>query len=95
MSFDCAHTRSGSDLYLINPMVASEETLINTDALLVQTGNAKSEESRINVEWIKATEKESLAGYRQRIQHRLDVTSVVWHKKGDYFATVSPDGEFG
>lgn len=42
------------------------------------------------VEWVKPNGK--IAEERLKLILKKDVTHLSWHRKGDYFGTVSPDG---
>lgn len=49
-------------------------------------------ESKDSVEWIRPSLQNREAGHFINIQVSKKITCFVWHRKGDYFATVSPDG---
>lgn len=87
---------SGNKVILLNPHVG--DFLINskTDAILKDTPKTElitSERVRTTVEWNDATEEEYEKGYRFILIHFKEVTQVTWHGRGDYFATVMPDGQ--
>jgi WD40 repeat protein len=44
------------------------------------------------VAWLKPTDDQYAQGIRLVLNHPKQVTHVTWHKKGDYFASVSPQG---
>lgn len=80
-------------IVLVDPRVATgtiqEATVeIIKESLEASSGNDKSTSS---VKWDKPTLAESDRGYLLILRLPKNVTSIAWHRKGDYFATVSPD----
>ncbi|KAK6093141.1 Ribosome biogenesis protein erb1 [Batrachochytrium dendrobatidis] len=63
-----------------------EATLELLSDILSQAGNPTG-----SCEWSRPNEEEQLLGFRVRIALAKGITSLSWHRKGDYFATVSPD----
>ncbi|CAL4106084.1 unnamed protein product, partial [Meganyctiphanes norvegica] len=45
------------------------------------------------VKWVKPTPEEWAQGYRIKMEHFKMVKQIVWHKQGDYFSTVMPEGQ--
>nr|XP_018906678.1 PREDICTED: ribosome biogenesis protein BOP1 homolog [Bemisia tabaci] len=83
-------------LLLINPSVGDFLVVGKTDTLL----DEPPEQTAIVAERIKAAvqwehpEKELWdKGIRIVINHFKEIKQITWHAKGDYFATVMPDGE--
>lgn len=76
-----------------------------TDKLVVQQTNAvfreepeqgdyvQPERVRTAVTWRKPTPDEWAKGYRIVLEHFRMVKQIVWHKQGDYFATMIPEGD--
>ncbi|KAK8741083.1 hypothetical protein OTU49_002486 [Cherax quadricarinatus] len=76
-----------------------------TDKVVVKQTNAvfkeepdqgdyiQPERVRTAVTWRKPTADEWAKGYRIVIDHFRSVKQIVWHKQGDYFATVIPQGD--
>ncbi|CAH0548634.1 unnamed protein product [Brassicogethes aeneus] len=86
---------SDNDVYLINPHVG--DTLISqkTDAVLSEVPKSDHiipERIRTCVQWLEPTQELYERGVRLHLKHFKEVTQVTWHGKGDYFATVMPDG---
>ncbi|KAH6588131.1 hypothetical protein BASA61_006098 [Batrachochytrium salamandrivorans] len=52
---------------------------------------AQTGERNKSCEWSKPNEDEQRQGYRARIMLTKGITTLNWHHKGDYLATVSPD----
>lgn len=86
-------------------MVGSESVQTATRLLLEKVKSTSSSESasgdtpKASVDWSfgKSTATTPVAqklgnDVQLQLKHRQDVSSVTWHKKGDYFATVCPDG---
>lgn len=75
------------------------------DKLVVQQTNAVFREEpdqgdyiqpdrvKTAVTWRKPTPDEWAKGYRIVLEHFRMVKQVVWHKQGDYFATLIPEGD--
>lgn len=78
----------GNKIVLVNPLVASHEVQHNTDEFIKQQVEA---ESNKYAEWIKPSISEINSGIRQYIQLEKTITYLTWHRRGDYFASVSPD----
>ncbi|KAL7634217.1 UNVERIFIED_CONTAM: hypothetical protein RMT77_015547 [Armadillidium vulgare] len=88
----------GKMVVFLNP-----ETYL-TDKIVVQQTNSifKSEveqgdymaPERITaaVTWRRPTENEWQRGYRVVLDHFKEVREIVWHRQGDYFATLMPEG---
>lgn len=51
-----------------------------------------NERIKTAVQWATAEGDEYESGYRIIITHFKSIKQVTWHGKGDYFATVMPDG---
>ncbi|KAK7071982.1 Ribosome biogenesis protein 1 [Halocaridina rubra] len=45
------------------------------------------------VKWRTASADEWAKGYRIIVEHFRNIKEIVWHKQGDYFATVVPEGD--
>lgn len=52
-----------------------------------------TERVRSTVQWSVPEEDLFKRGVRVVLTHFREVTQVTWHGKGDYFATVMPDGQ--
>jgi ribosome biogenesis protein ERB1 len=55
----------------------------------IQTDN---ERIKIAVEWKQPTKEQYDEGIRIVLEHFKEVKQVTWHGKGDYFASVMPEG---
>ncbi|XP_014486173.1 PREDICTED: ribosome biogenesis protein BOP1 homolog [Dinoponera quadriceps] len=81
---------------LINPGVGDRLITGKTDELLEiipQSEVIVSERVRSAVQWEQAEGKHHTDGIRVILNHFRNVKQVTWHGKGDYFATVMPDGQ--
>jgi ribosome biogenesis protein ERB1 len=81
------------DVLLISPpkLVTGEMKMITDQH--TKAGYANPPEKAQPVSWIKPSEAdEEKYGFKIRIQHPQVVKQLTWHRKGDYLATVSPDG---
>lgn len=91
----------GQKIFLINPGVGDKLILERTDKLLRETNEIEntddtnlSERVRSTVKWVVPSEENwDKSNIRVEIQHFKTVTRVVWHARGDYFASVMPDGQ--
>ncbi|KAJ3298725.1 Ribosome biogenesis protein 1 [Borealophlyctis nickersoniae] len=78
-----------SRVILFNPELASTVTNFATDQLITQVWS--NDPAKSASEWAKPTDAEFKDGHRVHITFAKNVTYLTWHRKGDYFATVSPD----
>ncbi|XP_308633.5 ribosome biogenesis protein BOP1 homolog [Anopheles gambiae] len=88
---------SGKRVLLINPKVGDYMLVKKTDDLLTEaprSDTVDSERIRSAVQWGEVTEEEKKLGVRIVITHFREVRQVTWHGRGDYFATVMPDGAY-
>jgi ribosome biogenesis protein ERB1 len=83
---------SERSIYFINPGIYNDECLKNTDSIF--EGNAEPQQK---FKWIKYEGVEFEKGFRTCLTslHHKEITYMTWHRKGDYFATVSPAAESG
>ncbi|KZC15138.1 Ribosome biogenesis protein BOP1 like protein [Dufourea novaeangliae] len=81
---------------LINPGVGDHLITKKTDQLLdiiPQNDVIVSERVKTAVQWEQAIGDHKFNGIRIVLSHFKIVKQVTWHGKGDYFATVMPDGQ--
>ncbi|KAJ7946583.1 Ribosome biogenesis protein BOP1-like [Quillaja saponaria] len=81
----------GPDVLLLNTGLGNEEQQTKVKELLhVETPTATHEsgERTSIVSWLRDDKYEGI-----RLRHFKTVSSVEWHRKGDYFSTVMPAGE--
>ncbi|XP_045817552.1 ribosome biogenesis protein BOP1 homolog [Trifolium pratense] len=81
----------GQDVLLLNTGLGDEEEQQRIKELLLVDSPKASEETgkkAPSVSWLKDDKHDGI-----RLRHLKTVTSVEWHRKGDYFSTVMPAGE--
>lgn len=88
---------SDKTVLLINPHVGDFVVCSKTDAILSTVppdhGAQITEKIKTTVTWCETIEQQlSEKGVRLALQHFKDVSQVTWHGRGDYFATVMPEG---
>lgn len=90
----------GKVLLVSPPKLCSSEEAAFTDQFVKNgfaVANDLDEEGRPKkklMEWERVSpEEEEKYGFKLRLQHELAVKQITWHRKGDYFATVSPDAK--
>lgn len=86
---------SGNRVLLVNPHVGDFLVSNKTDEVLKdipQSDVIISERVRTTVQWEVADEATYKTGIRYVLKHFKPVKQVTWHGKGDYFASVMPDG---
>ncbi|KAI8966989.1 NUC169 domain-containing protein [Mycotypha africana] len=86
------------EVHLISPpKLCTAEQAMNTDQLTKSAfgfTNTDADMKKKSVTWMKASETdEERYGFKIKIQHSQVVKQITWHRKGDYFATVSPDAK--
>ncbi|XP_018330072.1 ribosome biogenesis protein BOP1 homolog [Agrilus planipennis] len=87
---------SGRKVILINPNVGDFLQNIKADEILKEKPQSEvivSDRVKTTVRWDDPTEEEYEKGFRIILSHFKEVTQVTWHGKGDYFASVMPDGQ--
>jgi len=89
---------SGDDVYLIVPPIFDHETEATSKEVLsagwgyaeiVKKDPLKKEPP---AKWSKPSDKLADAGVVAIVTVRIAVKHIAWHRRGDYFATVSPEG---
>ncbi|CAD7015168.1 ribosome biogenesis protein BOP1 homolog [Ceratitis capitata] len=86
---------TGNRLLLINPKVGDKLIVKKTDDLLAETPQVdtmESERIKTAVQWSVAEKEEQEKGVRIVITHFKPIQQVTWHGRGDYVATVMPEG---
>ncbi|KAJ3286890.1 Ribosome biogenesis protein 1 [Rhizoclosmatium sp. JEL0117] len=78
-----------NDVILINPSIGTKDVTVATDEAFANIWN---KESPTKMEWNKPGPADFARGYRVVLHFNKSVTNVVWHRKGDYFSTVCPEG---
>ncbi|KAJ1523942.1 hypothetical protein ONE63_010491 [Megalurothrips usitatus] len=83
-------------LLLINPGVGDNLVVAKTDSLLKELPEDTTmvpERVKAAIQWEQATSEEWATGIRVVMNHFKEIKQVTWHGRGDYFATVMPEGE--
>lgn len=88
---------TGKRLLLVNPYVGDIKLISKkTDDLLAEaptSDQVENERIKTAVQWNNSVdEAERKDGIRVIINHFQEIKQVVWHGRGDYFATVMPTG---
>lgn len=86
---------TGNRLLLINPKVGDKVLVKKTDDLLAEEPSSdviESERIKAAVQWATAEPAEQEKGVRVVINHFKPIRQVTWHGRGDYLATVMPEG---
>ncbi|XP_045192992.2 ribosome biogenesis protein bop1-like [Mercenaria mercenaria] len=79
---------------IFNPGMGDKLQLTNTDNMLNSyIKQEDTHDSKVPVSWSVYEGKEYADGYRLKLSHGFEVSQVTWHGKGDYFATVMPNGQ--
>ncbi|KAJ8975646.1 hypothetical protein NQ317_012984 [Molorchus minor] len=87
---------SGQEVLLINPDVGDSLVSSKTDTVLKEAPKSDvviSERVRTTIQWSEPTDDQYSRGVRIILKHFKEVSQVSWHGRGDYFATVMPDGQ--
>jgi ribosome biogenesis protein ERB1 len=82
-------THSDNSVLLITPGLENEEIKAATESLF--RVDAAAADDKTGVVWGKPSSQEEQTGIRAVLKFPRKVTNVVWHRKGDYFATLTPD----
>jgi hypothetical protein len=54
----------------------------------------KQIKNECSAKWAKPNDDEASCGHYLHIDTIKKISNVIWHRKGDYFATVCPEGIF-
>ncbi|XP_062500949.1 ribosome biogenesis protein bop1-B-like [Corticium candelabrum] len=85
-----------SIVFIVNPMLGGHQLYGATDLLISKFGGEEQGPGSSGlselVTWSTCSGSDVTDGRRLSLQHKHVVKQVVWHGKGDYFATVMPDG---
>eukprot|EP01135_Chromosphaera_perkinsii_P004685 Nk52_evm34s293 gene=Nk52_evmTU34s293 len=83
----------GSTLYIMSTGVCSKEVEENTKKTFEQClpHLANNNGDKIAVDWYSATEEQKASNIRISIKHKKHIKTIVWHHKGDYFASLCAD----
>lgn len=84
----------GKTVGLLIPNVGTNEQVLESSEDLVSTTN-RPESGGSNeiksVEWSKYASEKYAMGWRTKLVFSKPISYLTWHRKGDYFATLSPD----
>ncbi|CAL1687502.1 unnamed protein product [Lasius platythorax] len=83
-------------ILLINPGVGDDVIISKTDQLMEiipQSEKIVSDRVQSAVQWEQVEREHWTTGIRIILNNFKTVKQVTWHGKGDYFATVMPDGQ--
>lgn len=87
---------SGQRLILLNPKVGDHMLSTRTDEILKEAPKIdllENERIKTAVQWATSDGDEyKNTGFRLVITHFKPIKQVTWHGRGDYFATVMPEG---
>lgn len=80
----------GQDVFVLNTGLEKEEHKMIADLLRVETSTTPDESESVvsSISWSQYDKYDGV-----RIKHFKTVSSVEWHRKGDYFSTVMPAGD--
>ena len=85
------------NVYLINPLIANKNVSQQVDELFSSLEDAAADPPSKDspVEWtlVHQETNEWKKGVRVVIRHKFAIKQVTWHHKGDYFASVMPNGK--
>lgn len=82
-------------MILVNPKVGDNLLTKKTDEILVEAPKIdllENERIKTAVQWSTCEGDEYEKGFRLIITHFKSIKQVNWHGRGDYFATVMPEG---
>uniref|UniRef100_A0A7G3AYA7 Ribosome biogenesis protein BOP1 homolog n=1 Tax=Lutzomyia longipalpis TaxID=7200 RepID=A0A7G3AYA7_LUTLO len=86
---------SGQRLLLVNPETGDKLIVAKTDELLAEAPESDlldQDRLKTAVQWTEPEGFEHKTGIRVIINHFKQIKQVTWHGRGDYLATVMPDG---
>nr|NVI69880.1 putative ribosome biogenesis protein BOP1 homolog [Cucujiformia] len=94
---------AGKKVILVNPNVGDHVICSKTDEVLKEAAEAAAaaspssdiipERVKNAIRWVEVDDEMYDKGIRLVIEHFQEATRVTWHGKGDYFASVMPEGQ--
>ncbi|KAL1917638.1 uncharacterized protein VTP21DRAFT_4031 [Calcarisporiella thermophila] len=79
-------------VFLISPPKVSDPLKQEYTDQFVRAGYANMpDDSKSHAKWLRPSAAQEEEGYRVIVQVPRTIKQITWHRKGDYFATVSPD----
>jgi len=82
-----------NNLLVINPDLGDKLLSKNVDNQISGMESEKNNGEEELVNWCAVSSEEYKLGFRLKIEHKKAIKQVTWHRKGDYLATVMPEGE--
>ena len=88
---------SGENVYLMTPPIADPEK-VNESRVIMDAGwgyakDSNREKKDASLPWTRPGSRLEESGVLVKIALRKSVKVISWHRRGEYFATVSPAGE--
>ena len=84
---------SGREVLIINPKVANDDIVAATDLLISGGFGGGGSKRDVSLEWQRPLDVDYNKGIRLILKHNHEVSFVTWHRKGDYFSSVCPEGK--
>lgn len=76
---------------MVNPLVETELKQKTSEALFSVTSDASSTAKGLG-QWVKPTAAEAKSGICIIVELCGELTHICWHRKGDYFASLTSLG---
>lgn len=95
MSLSIVAVASGNRLLLINPQVGDKLVIKKTDDVLSEAPSIDtivSDRIKTAVQWSTPDNDEAEKGVRVIVTHFKPIQQLTWHGRGDYIASVMPEG---
>ena len=82
---------AGKNVILLNPKVESLDMQSLTDEIFKNDAASSNRFKSPDCKWISPTQTEFTSGFRLIIQLNKPISHFSWHRKGDYFATLTTE----
>jgi hypothetical protein len=79
---------SGKRILLVNPLVEPTPKQKTSEGLFEIPSTADVSSKDLSV-WVKPTAVEAKSGICMIVEMRGELTHICWHRKGDYFASLT------
>lgn len=83
----------GNRFHMINPLIATEDMITQMDFTIDEAKTSHNSESEHVVKWSfyeKDSDEYTVEGKRFSMTFSNDISQVIFHKKGDFVATLTP-----
>jgi len=79
----------GKRVILLNPQVEPKPVQQTTESIFTDSPDIQKSKNQTDTKWITPTSAETSSGFCMVIEFKQILSHINWHRKGDYFATLT------